>query len=88
MTVRELLEQLQRLAHNHGDAPIVCSVGVLKGIVQRKLKDDDECFPGSIIYFSDDAVEVRAEENYNDVDGPLTVVIHAGADLEIPEVGS
>lgn len=82
MTVHELLEQLQILARNHGDVNIVCSVGVLKDIVQKKLKDDaDWNLPA--VCFLDDAVSVYVDEDAID-EGPAAVVIHAGADFEIP----
>jgi hypothetical protein len=86
MTVRELLEQLKVLHQNNAgflEANVVCSVGVLKGIVQLRLKHDAD-FNLPVVYFLDDAVGVHADEI--DPDERLTVLIHGGADLETPPV--
>ena len=87
MTVRELLEQLKMLPDDFLDTNVVCNVGVLRRMVHRQLKDDAE-WNLPISNFLDVAVGVSRETEIGETgdDEPIGIIIHAGAELEIPPI--
>jgi hypothetical protein len=88
MTIQELCQQLTRLVRcNLGDitseSEVIVTVGVLKGTVQQKLREDGECFPGPAITFIEDAIGIDMDPDDDDDVGPRPVIIRSGNELEI-----
>jgi hypothetical protein len=86
VTVGELLEHLRLLLErNPGDitkdTEIILNVGVLKGAVRKKLKDDAG-FYLPVVSFVANATEVGIEPD----DNTCAVMIQGGAELETAPV--
>jgi hypothetical protein len=85
VTIGELIDELTTIVERYSiprDAKVLLSVGVLKGIIQRKLKEDAECFPGPVISFIEEPTGVSLEGD--EWDDARPVFIHGGTDLEVP----
>ena len=88
MKLGELLNQLQTLMAANPrditrDSEVWVSVGVLKGVVRQKLADETQR-DLAVVYFTDETARLECDDK--DGEQPWPVIIHGGADLEIPPI--